>query len=110
MFTGSSVENSCIVVPKRTRLLYIYPVYLYTYPVVLVYRYRVKSLSGLLNKQSRAVNYVWNYCNDTQKHALKWNSVTAVMSMIATLILLSISLPVRDIERLLRESLGFRPP
>ena len=41
--------------------------------MVLVYRYRVKSLSGLLNKQSRAVNYVWNYCNDTQKHALKWN-------------------------------------
>ncbi|WP_260448411.1 transposase, partial [Burkholderia cenocepacia] len=25
---------------------------------------------GLLNKQSRAVNYVWNFCNDTQKHAL----------------------------------------
>jgi IS605 OrfB family transposase len=41
--------------------------------VILVYRYRVKSLSGLLNRQSRAVNYVWNYCNDTQKHALKWN-------------------------------------
>ena len=41
--------------------------------MILVYRYRVKSLSGLLNRQSRAVNYVWNYCNDTQKHALKWN-------------------------------------
>jgi putative transposase len=41
--------------------------------VILVYRYRVKSLSGLLNRQSRAVNYVWNCCNDTQKHALKWN-------------------------------------
>ncbi|RQV33258.1 transposase, partial [Burkholderia cenocepacia] len=27
--------------------------------MVLVYRYRVKSLNGLLNKQSRAVNYVW---------------------------------------------------
>ncbi|XYJ87152.1 Transposase [Cupriavidus necator] len=38
----------------------------------LVYRYRVKSLNGLLNQQSRAVNYVWNFCNDTQKHALKW--------------------------------------
>lgn len=37
-----------------------------------VYRYRVKSLSGLLNKQARAVNFVWNFCNDTQKHALKW--------------------------------------
>ncbi|MGH8132245.1 MAG: RNA-guided endonuclease InsQ/TnpB family protein, partial [Steroidobacteraceae bacterium] len=41
--------------------------------MILVYRYRVKSLSGLLNQQSRAVNYVWNYCNDIQKHALKWN-------------------------------------
>jgi putative transposase len=37
-----------------------------------VYRYRVKSLSGLLNSQSRAVNFVWNFCNDTQKHALTW--------------------------------------
>ncbi|MBR8181100.1 RNA-guided endonuclease InsQ/TnpB family protein [Burkholderia ambifaria] len=41
--------------------------------MILVYRYRVKSLNGLLNKQSRAVNYVWNFCNDTQKHALKWS-------------------------------------
>jgi IS605 OrfB family transposase len=40
--------------------------------VILVYRYRVKSLNGLLNKQARAVNYVWNFCNETQKHALKW--------------------------------------
>ncbi|WP_081083337.1 zinc ribbon domain-containing protein [Burkholderia anthina] len=41
--------------------------------MILVYRYRVKSLNGLLNKQSRAVNYVWNFCYDTQKHALKWS-------------------------------------
>ncbi|MGY2490952.1 RNA-guided endonuclease InsQ/TnpB family protein, partial [Cupriavidus sp. CP313] len=40
--------------------------------MLLVYRYRVKSLNGLLNQQSRVVNYVWNFCNDTQKHALKW--------------------------------------
>ncbi|WP_276522815.1 MULTISPECIES: transposase [Cupriavidus] len=40
--------------------------------MLLVYRCRVKSLNGLLNQQSRAVNYVWNFCNDTQKHALKW--------------------------------------
>lgn len=37
-----------------------------------VYRYRVKSLNGLLNKQARAVSFVWNFCNDTQKHALRW--------------------------------------
>jgi putative transposase len=40
--------------------------------MILTYRYRVKSLTGLLNKQARAVNFVWNFCNDTQKHALKW--------------------------------------
>jgi putative transposase len=40
--------------------------------MIVVYRYRVKSLNGLLNKQARSVNYVWNFCNDTQKHALKW--------------------------------------
>ena len=27
--------------------------------MILVYRYRVKSLNGLLNKQSRAVNFVF---------------------------------------------------
>lgn len=41
--------------------------------MILVYRYRVKSLSGLLNRQARSVNFVWNFCNETQKHALKWN-------------------------------------
>lgn len=40
--------------------------------MIKVYRYRVKSLNGLLNKQARAVNFVWNFSNDTQKHALKW--------------------------------------
>lgn len=40
--------------------------------MILVYRYRVKSLNGLLNAQARAVNYVWNYCNDAQKHARNW--------------------------------------
>ncbi|MES2258096.1 MAG: transposase [Pseudomonadota bacterium] len=39
----------------------------------LVYRYRVKSLTGLLNQQARAVNFVWNYCNDRQKDALRFN-------------------------------------
>jgi putative transposase len=39
----------------------------------LVYRYRIKSLSGLLHSQARACNFVWNFCNDTQLQALKWN-------------------------------------
>jgi putative transposase len=39
----------------------------------LVFRYRVKSLTGLLNKQARTVNFVWNYCNDRQKDALRFN-------------------------------------
>ena len=41
--------------------------------MILVYRYRVKSLTGLLNKQSRACNFVWNFCNDRQKDALRFD-------------------------------------
>jgi IS605 OrfB family transposase len=40
--------------------------------MLLVYRYRVKSLKGLLNKQSHAVNFVFNYCNDRQKDAIRF--------------------------------------
>ena len=41
--------------------------------MLLVYRYRIKSLSGLLGRQARACNFVWNFCNETQQYALKWN-------------------------------------
>ena len=41
--------------------------------MLLVYRYRIKSLTGLLRSQARACNFVWNFCNDTQLQALKWN-------------------------------------
>jgi putative transposase len=41
--------------------------------MLLVFRYRIKSLTGLLNAQARACNFVWNFCNETQQHALKWN-------------------------------------
>jgi len=41
--------------------------------MLLVYRYRVKSFTGLLNSQARACNFVWNFCNETQMQALKWN-------------------------------------
>ena len=41
--------------------------------MIVVYRYRVKSLTGLLNQQARAVNFVWNYCNDRQKDALRFH-------------------------------------
>ncbi len=40
--------------------------------MILVYRYRVKSLNGLLNRQAKACNFVWNYCNDRQKDALRF--------------------------------------
>ncbi len=39
----------------------------------IVYRYRVKSLTGLLNRQARMVNFVWNFCNDRQKDALRFS-------------------------------------
>ena len=35
------------------------------------YRYRVKSKPGELAKQARAVNYVWNFCNESQKSAIR---------------------------------------
>ena len=38
----------------------------------LTYRYRVKSLGGFLNGQARAVNFVWNHCNEQQKRAVAW--------------------------------------
>ena len=40
-----------------------------------VYRYRVKGTSSLkrLAKMARAVNFVWNFCNDTQKTAVRWD-------------------------------------
>ncbi len=41
--------------------------------MLLVYRYRIKSLTGLLSRQAQACNFVWNFCNDTQQQALKWN-------------------------------------
>ena len=44
----------------------------YNHSMILVCRYRVKSLSGLLNRQARACNFVWNYCNDRQKDALRF--------------------------------------
>lgn len=40
--------------------------------MILTYRYRVKSLNGLLNQQARAVSFVWNFCNDRQKDALRF--------------------------------------
>jgi putative transposase len=40
--------------------------------MITVYRYRVKSMTGLLNKRARAVDFVWNYCNERQKDALRF--------------------------------------
>lgn len=40
---------------------------------IITYRYRVKDkFAAILNRKAKAVNFVWNFCNDTQKHALKW--------------------------------------
>jgi len=40
--------------------------------MILVYRFRVKSKNGMLEQQARKVNFVWNYCNDRQKDALRF--------------------------------------
>lgn len=42
--------------------------------VYLTYKYRVKDKHArALESMARKVNFIWNFCNDTQKHALKWN-------------------------------------
>ena len=41
--------------------------------VIRTYRYRVKDKHAAeLARQARAVNFVWNWCNETQQHAVKW--------------------------------------
>jgi putative transposase len=38
----------------------------------LTYRYRIKDKHAKrLNAQARAVNFVWNYCNETQQRAAR---------------------------------------
>jgi IS605 OrfB family transposase len=39
-----------------------------------IYRYRIKGSSSLrkLAMQAKAVNFVWNFCNDSQKAAVRW--------------------------------------
>ena len=40
----------------------------------LTFRYRIKDKHARrLNEQARAVNFVWNYCNEVQRLALKRN-------------------------------------
>ncbi len=43
--------------------------------MILTYRYRVKgsSSASTLNGLARACNFVWNFCNESQEHALRWH-------------------------------------
>ncbi len=43
--------------------------------MIKTFRYRVKDSTTAkhLAAHARTVNWIWNFCNDTQKHALKWN-------------------------------------
>lgn len=44
--------------------------------MILTYRYRMKTTSGAehaLDAMTRAVNFVWNFCGETQEAARKWN-------------------------------------
>lgn len=43
--------------------------------MIRTYRYRVKDSTAVptLNRLARACNQVWNFCNETQEHALRWN-------------------------------------
>lgn len=43
--------------------------------MIKTFRYRIKDATdgAKLDKLARAVNFVWNFCNETQEHALRWN-------------------------------------
>lgn len=42
--------------------------------MILTYRYRVKGKSAAkaLSRMARAVNFVWNFCGETQEHSRRW--------------------------------------
>jgi putative transposase len=37
----------------------------------LTFHYRIRNFNGFLNSLARKVNFVWNYCNDIQRQAVK---------------------------------------
>ena len=40
--------------------------------MLITYKFRVRdTATSELNRQARAVNFVWNYCNERQKEAAK---------------------------------------
>lgn len=43
--------------------------------MIKTFRYRIKDATdgAKLDQLARAVNFVWNFCNETQEHALRWN-------------------------------------
>jgi IS605 OrfB family transposase len=42
--------------------------------MILTYKYRIRDKHAAeLNRQARAVNTVWNYCNEAQRHVLRWD-------------------------------------
>src|SRR3990172_6947319 len=44
--------------------------------MILTYKYRIKDSNSsiYLDRMSRSVNYVWNYCNETSFNAIRNNS------------------------------------
>lgn len=51
----------------------------------ITYRYRIKSNTKALDRQAEAINCVWNYCNETQRKAVKdgrkWISAFELMRL-----------------------------
>jgi len=41
--------------------------------VILTRRYRIKNSSRALDAQARCVNFVWNFCGETQRTAVRWH-------------------------------------
>jgi putative transposase len=74
-----SLERAEVVLPTRTPALTAEPMQgpmageaSPTQTITVKLRLRDKHAAEL-NRQARAVNFVWNYCNEAQKHVLRWD-------------------------------------
>lgn len=66
-------HEKCSIVLSRSDKIEAKAVVKILFHMKLTFKFRVKDCHiAELNRQSRAVNYVWNFCNETQLHALKW--------------------------------------
>ena len=77
-------------------------------PLVITYRFRLKDRhTAQLNRQARAVNYVWNYCNEMQikaaRNGRQWLSATRLQRLTAGSSKM-LDIPAQTIDAVLRKA------